>query len=78
MKITGSLYQCHDCGLRFSGPHAFARHRTGEYAPSQRLCLTATDMRAAGMAPNAAGFWASERSAWPDYSIQAFAMETSL
>jgi hypothetical protein len=57
MKFSGSLYQCHDCGQHFAGSLAFGRHRTGEYAPGQRLCLTAADMRAIGMTPSAAGFW---------------------
>ena len=77
MKLTGSRYQCADCGRHFAGPLSFARHRTGEYAPSQRLCLTAAHMRAIGMAPNAGGFWTIERSAWSGDSIQAFAMETT-
>jgi hypothetical protein len=63
MKLSGSLYQCHDCGLHFAGPHAFGLHRTGEYAPGQRLCLTAADMRAAGMALTPAGFWTIARTA---------------
>jgi hypothetical protein len=66
MKPSGSRYQCSDCGRHFAGPHAFARHRTGEYAPGQRLCLAAVDLRAIGMTPNAAGFWTSERSDWTD------------
>jgi hypothetical protein len=57
VKLSGSLYQCHDCGQHFAGPHAFGLHRTGEYAPGQRLCLAAADMSAIGMIPNAAGFW---------------------
>jgi hypothetical protein len=77
VKRTDSQFQCLVCSLHFAGPHSFARHRTGEYAPSQRLCLTAADMRAIGMAPNADGFWTIERSAWSDDSIQAFATETT-
>ena len=63
MKRSGSQYQCLGCGHHFAGPHSFARHRTGEYAPSQRLCLTAADMHAAGMTLNDAGFWTIERTA---------------
>jgi hypothetical protein len=77
-RLTGSRYQCADCGQHFAGAHAFSRHRTGEYAPGQRLCLAAADMRAIGMAPNATGFWMSERSASPDDSTQPFAAETVL
>jgi hypothetical protein len=73
MKFSGSLYQCHDCGQHFAGALAFGRHRTGEYAPGQRLCLAAADMRAAGMALTASDFWTIERTALS----QPLAAETS-
>ncbi len=76
--MTVPSYRCSDCGQRFGGAHAFALHRTGEYAPGQRLCLTAGDMRAIGMVPNAAGFWTCAHSARPDHSTLTITAETAL
>jgi hypothetical protein len=49
---------CASCRLRFAGASAYAMHRTAEFAPGQRLCLTAADMVAIGMTMTAAGSWA--------------------
>ena len=59
MKLSGSQYQCTTCGEHFAGPVAFAAHRTGEYEPIDAQCLTACQMRTAGMSLNRAGFWAT-------------------
>lgn len=73
MKLTNSQYRCTDCGRTFAGAHSFGRHRTSQYAPGQRICLAAADLRAIGMSPNPAGCWASERSAW---AADAYATES--
>lgn len=44
---------CSGCRLVFSSERAFVTHRTGSYArgrqPSQRRCLTADELRGAGL-----------------------------
>ena len=60
MKLTGSKYQCSDCLRHFAGATSFAQHRTGEYAPGQRTCLTAGDMMAIGMRQSRTGFWLAQ------------------
>lgn len=52
---------CRTCGERFNSCYAFDKHRIGAYdltAPNYgRRCLTVAEMRAAGMATNAGGWW---------------------
>jgi len=63
MKLAGDRCQCaghpyRGCGEYFNSTRAFDKHRTGEY--SSRRCLSQAEMRAIGMAQNAAGFWVTE------------------
>jgi len=57
---------CPTCGERFRSSRAFDMHRVGEYGrigpnsqylPARRRCLTADEMRAAGMLRNRRGLW---------------------
>jgi hypothetical protein len=59
VKPSGSRYQCTTCGEHFTGPHSFARHRTG--ADPDLQCLTPGAMRVAGMVQSVAGFWTIDR-----------------
>jgi hypothetical protein len=65
VKLTGDRCRCSGppyggCGEYFNSTKAFDRHRTGAYALAQRRCLSPDEMRAKGMAKNAAGFWVTE------------------
>lgn len=57
MRLTGARCQCTVCGLGFGGERAFDRHRIGEFGQSDRRCLTAAEMGAAGWAQDHRGFW---------------------
>lgn len=65
-RLTGDHNQCPTCVEFFNSIAAFEKHRTGRIgapfdAPDVRRCLTSDEMRARGMAINAAGFWVTER-----------------
>ena len=56
MKLTGDRNQCPTCSEHFNSSRAFDKHRVGKHGADRR-CLTPMEMRAQGMAKNAAGFW---------------------
>jgi hypothetical protein len=58
VKLSGDRNQCCACGQLFNSTFAFDKHRTGEFGKDRR-CLTTDEMKAKGMAVNAAGFWVS-------------------
>lgn len=57
-KLGENRCQCASCGLYFNSAYAFDKHRTGDYGASRR-CMSETEMKSAGMAINAAGWWIS-------------------
>ena len=58
--LRGDHCQCPACGLYFNSTYAFDCHRTGKHGVDRR-CMTMPDMRAAGMALSASGWWISAR-----------------
>jgi hypothetical protein len=58
MNLSGDRNQCGGCHEYFNSSFAFDKHRTGEFGKDRR-CLTTDEMKAKGMAVNAAGFWVS-------------------
>jgi hypothetical protein len=62
----GEQCQCPTCGLLFTGDQSFMRHRTGRYRlplghPEGRRCMSASEMRLAGMEQTVAGLWRVRR-----------------
>jgi hypothetical protein len=62
----GEQCQCPTCELTFAGEQAFNRHRTGRYGlpsghPEGRHCMSASEMRLAGMEQTVAGLWRIRR-----------------
>jgi hypothetical protein len=57
-RLTGYRNQCPGCGELFNSTAAFDKHRTGPM--HDRRCMSAEEMRAAGMEKNTAGFWITE------------------
>jgi hypothetical protein len=51
------LEHCTVCHETFTGTSSGDKHRTGDYFPSTRRCLSHDEMRAKGMAQNARGVW---------------------
>lgn len=51
LPVGSARCQCSGCLLYFKSPANFARHRR------EGRCLTAAELRARGMEPNAAGYW---------------------
>lgn len=75
-KLTGNRSQCSACGLLFSSPREFDRHRIGTYAlPGQqaqkRRCLTSAEMEARGWDTSDRGFWMQARRERAPAAIQA-------
>jgi hypothetical protein len=61
VRPSGSRFQCTGCFHHFAGPQAYGMHFADD-----AQCMNAEEMRAAGMALNAAGFWTFEHSARSD------------
>ncbi len=59
LKIGGRACQCAECGLFFTGVKPFDRHQiwAGEGKRGNVVCLTPTEMLAAGMGRNIHGVW---------------------
>jgi hypothetical protein len=57
---NSSRCRCSVCGHRFNSGTAFDKHRVGDFGAAGRRCRSPDEMRAAGMATNAAGCWISE------------------
>jgi hypothetical protein len=66
MRQSNDNNICPTCGERFRSSRSFDMHRTGEYGrigpngqylPAQRRCLTADEMREAGMLRNKRRLW---------------------
>jgi hypothetical protein len=57
--LRGDHCQCPTCGESFNSTSAFDKHRVGPYTHdlTTRRCLSPAEMRVAGMATNAAGWW---------------------
>lgn len=53
--LTGNRCQCPTCNEYFTSTRAFDRHRVGQFGTDRR-CLTAAEMDAAGFERNARGF----------------------
>lgn len=56
MRLTGDRNRCPTCAEYFNSSSSFDLHRTGRFGVDRR-CRTVTQMAAAGMTKNAAGFW---------------------
>jgi hypothetical protein len=56
-RLSGDRNQCPACGEYFNSTAAFEKHRAGDYGLGLRRCLPIDEMRGAGMATNAQGFW---------------------
>ncbi len=54
--LRGDRNQCAGCGEYFNSTHAFEKHRVGAHGVDRR-CMTADEMRAAGMVLRDDGFW---------------------
>ena len=50
--------KCQKCGLYFTSASAFDKHRTGEYQPDERRCMSTEEMADKGMVLNDRGYWA--------------------
>jgi len=57
------------CNELFNSASAFDFHRTGKFGTGKRRCLTVPEMKAKGMAKNAAEFWT--RKPRPSESISS-------
>ncbi len=57
LKIGSRVCQCAECGLYFTGVAPFDRHQVWMGAGDQSLCLSPTEMLAAGMGRNKHGVW---------------------
>lgn len=61
MRLAGERTRCAACGEFFNSAAAFAKHRTGPFAPvnrpDTRRCLTVDEMTSKKMSRNSAGFW---------------------
>lgn len=58
MKLRGRHCQCGACHRYFNSLTAFETHRIGRFEPDERRCMTNDELRAKGLRPNAAGWWA--------------------
>lgn len=58
VKLSGDRNECPGCGKLFNSTFAFDKHRIGKFGKDRR-CMTGTEMVAAGMDVNAAGFLVS-------------------
>lgn len=75
-KLNGNRCQCPACGLLFSSPREFDRHRIGSYAlPGQpahkRRCLTHEEMDARGWQISERGFRMQARRERAPAAIEA-------
>lgn len=60
-ELKGEMCQCGGCGLYFNSEAAFNKHRVGGYdPPSERRCLTITEMRQIGMDTNSRDLWVTK------------------
>lgn len=67
IPLRGDRNECPSCAKVFRSSHAFDKHRVGYFSepPNERKrgvneprrCMTEEEMRAAGMALNASGYW---------------------
>lgn len=60
-RLTSNRCECSACGLPFTSPREFDRHRIGAYAEpgewqGSRRCLTLPELEARGWVRNARGF----------------------
>jgi len=53
----GARSECAGCGEVFNGVEPFDAHRTGRHGTDERRCLTAAEMRRAGLLVGAYGRW---------------------
>jgi hypothetical protein len=61
-RLSGSQFQCRLCREHFAGPAAYAIHCARDVEQGQPLCLTRSELRAAGLALTREGFWAIDRT----------------
>lgn len=66
VRLTGNRCQCPACGLLFTSPREFDRHRVGQHAGtkewrSSRRCLSPAELLLRGWVRNARGFWMKSR-----------------
>lgn len=54
--LKGNRNQCSGCNEYFNSTGAFEKHRTGHHGVDRR-CMTADEMKAAGMILRPDGFW---------------------
>ncbi len=57
LPIGSGVCRCAGCGGYFRSLRAFEMHRTGDYRPLTRRCLSCYEMRDAGMVQRSDGFW---------------------
>jgi hypothetical protein len=56
------IEHCTACHETFTGTGSGDMHRVGPYAPLERRCLSAEEMRDRGMAANSRGHWTTGRA----------------
>jgi hypothetical protein len=56
-KLNGQRNQCPTCGEYFTRNSVFDKHRTGNFVPPQRRCLSPAEMVSKGMFLGNDGFW---------------------
>lgn len=80
-KLSGNRCQCPSCGLFFSSPREFDRHRIGTYAPTgqlghKRRCLRPDEMAALGWRTSKMGFRMQPRLGRAPAALEAPASPT--
>ena len=68
-KLSGQRNQCPGCGEYFNSNHAFDKHRTGEYSPNTRKCLSKDEMADIGMHFGKDGFWRGSKMPERTYEV---------